>query len=104
MPNVVKGSKQEKMVVVPYRPRQRLVFTMRPYDAELAQIPTGQPVAVFGLTMAMEDVLVRGPFMGTRRSRGVQLGMVDIDWVYNSMPPCHGQIYPQQALTPVVDF
>ena len=27
MPNVVKGSKQEKMVVVPYRPRQRLVFT-----------------------------------------------------------------------------
>ena len=28
MPNVVKGSKQEKMVVVPYRPRQRLFFTV----------------------------------------------------------------------------
>jgi hypothetical protein len=28
MPNVVKGSKQEKMVVVPYRPRQRLLFTL----------------------------------------------------------------------------
>jgi len=27
MPNVVKGSKQEKMVVVPHRPRQRFVFT-----------------------------------------------------------------------------
>lgn len=27
MPNVVKGSKQEKMIVVPYRPRQRILFT-----------------------------------------------------------------------------
>ena len=27
MPGVVKGSKQEKMVVVPYRPRRRLLFT-----------------------------------------------------------------------------
>ncbi len=28
MPNVVKGSKQEKMVVVPHRPGQRLLFTI----------------------------------------------------------------------------
>ena len=28
MPNVVKGSKQEKMVVVPYRPLQRIFFTL----------------------------------------------------------------------------
>ena len=28
MPNVVKGSKQERMVVVPHRPRQRVVFTL----------------------------------------------------------------------------
>jgi hypothetical protein len=28
MPNVVKGSKQEKMVVVPYRPKKRLFFTV----------------------------------------------------------------------------
>ena len=28
MPNVVKGSKQEKMVVVPYRPRQRAFFAL----------------------------------------------------------------------------
>lgn len=27
MPNVVKGSKQEKMIVVPYRPRRRFFFT-----------------------------------------------------------------------------
>jgi len=28
MPNVVKGSKQEKMVVVPYRPRRRFLFIL----------------------------------------------------------------------------
>ena len=28
MPNIVKGSKQEKMVVVPHRPRRRLFFTL----------------------------------------------------------------------------
>ena len=28
MPNVVKGSKQERMVVVPYRPRRRFLFTV----------------------------------------------------------------------------
>ncbi len=28
MPNVVKGSKQERMVVVPHRPRQRVMFTL----------------------------------------------------------------------------
>lgn len=28
MPNVVKGSKQERMIVVPYRPRRRLLFTL----------------------------------------------------------------------------
>lgn len=28
MPNVVKGSKQERMIVVPHRPRQRALFTL----------------------------------------------------------------------------
>jgi hypothetical protein len=54
--------------------------------------------------MAMEDVLVRGKYNGTRRVGLNRLGTVDIDWVYNSMPPCHGQIYPEVPLTPVVEF
>ncbi|MFZ1984236.1 MAG: hypothetical protein WAU91_07465 [Desulfatitalea sp.] len=83
---------------------RRLVFAMRPYGELLARIPQGSTVALFGLTMKMEDVLVRGRFDGIRRYRMARLGVVDIDWVYNSMPPCHGQIYPPVALTPVVDF
>ena len=42
-------------------------------------------------------MLVRGTFRGFRRYRAVSLGTVDIEWVYNSMPPAHGQIYPEVA-------
>lgn len=83
---------------------KRLVFSMGAYGDELAKIPEDTTVAVFGLTMAMEDVLIRGRFKKTRRYRSIKLGTVDIDWVYNSMPPCHGQIYPPVPLTPVVEF
>jgi hypothetical protein len=30
--------------------------------------------------------------------------VLDIDWVYNSMPPSHGQIYPEVELEAVTDF
>ncbi len=56
------------------------------------------------LTMGMEDVLVRGTFHGFKRFRFMKLGTVDIEWVYNSMPPGHGQIYPPVALKPVTEF
>jgi len=52
----------------------------------------------------MENVLIRGTFRGFERKRGVKMGVVDIDWVYNSMPPKQGQIYPEIALEPVMEF
>jgi hypothetical protein len=83
---------------------KRLAFSSLAFGEELSQIKDGTTVAVFGITMGMEDVLVRGTFNGLKRSRGVKIGTVDINWVYNSMPPCHGQIYPKVELTPVVNF
>jgi hypothetical protein len=82
----------------------RLAFSTLAYGAEIEKIIPGQTVAVFGLTMKMEDVLVRGKFRDVTRSRGIRTGSVDIKWVYNSMPPCHGQIYPPLKLEPVTDF
>ena len=61
-------------------------------------------MAVFAITMGMEDVLVRGIYRGISRYRFLNMGIIDIDWVYNSMPPCHGRIYPEVALEPVVNF
>ena len=47
---------------------------------------------------------MRGTFTGFSRRALFKLGAVDIDWVYNSMPPAHGQIYPEIELKPVTEF
>jgi len=47
-------------------------------------------VAVMGMNLDMEDVLVKGTFHGFKAG----MGYVDIERVYNSLPPVHGYIYP----------
>lgn len=81
--------------------RRRLAFSPHVYGDELRNIPIGKTVAVFGMTMGMEDILIRGTFLGFKRSRFTQIGTIDIAWVYNSMPPAHGQIYPPVGVKPV---
>ncbi len=83
---------------------QRLVFSSSPFKQELQQIAANSKVAIFGLNLKMQSVLVRGLFKGFQRHRGARLGVLDIDWVYNSMPPGHGQIYPEVKLEPVTEF
>jgi hypothetical protein len=83
---------------------RRLVFSTYAYGDELTRIPGGGPVAVFGLNLRMQSVLVRGTFKGFDKLRLLTMGVVDIEWVYNSMPPCHEQIYPPVELQPVTDF
>lgn len=82
----------------------RLAFHPGAFGDELNMLKPGMKIAMFGLTMQMEDVLVRGIFSGYSRYRGINLGALDIDWVYNSMPPNHGQIYPPVPLKRVVNF
>ena len=83
---------------------RRLVFGHGAFGNELLRIPAGRTVAVYCLTMGMENVLVRGTFQGFNRIRGISAAKVDIDWVYNSMPPCHGQVYPEVPLEPVTEY
>ncbi|HQL01505.1 MAG TPA: hypothetical protein PK090_12075 [Smithellaceae bacterium] len=82
----------------------RLAFHPGAGHETLSALKPGSTVAVFALTMQMEDVLARGIFNGCKRFRGISLGTIDLNWVYNSMPPNHGQIYPPVALEPVVNF
>jgi hypothetical protein len=82
----------------------RLAFSPLLYREELAAIKEGTQVAVFGMSMQMEDVLVRGTFLGYDRVRFQRIGVIDLEWVYNSMPPTPGQIYPPVDLKPVVNF
>jgi hypothetical protein len=83
---------------------QRLAFSTLAFRDELSTVPAGTPVTVFCATMSMQSVLMRGIFNGIKRHRLMELGTVDIDWVYNSMPPNHEQIYPETRLESVVNF
>ena len=73
-------------------------FATSVYTEEIERIPAGTPMAVFGLSLDMEDVLLRGRYEGLKRVGGVRCGSVQVDWVYNPMPPVPGQIYPQLPL------
>jgi hypothetical protein len=84
--------------------RQHVLFSTSVYADELKAIPAGIPMAVFSMALTMEDVLLRGTYLGTHRVAGIRTGMVQVDWVYNPMPPVPGQIYPLLELKPVVEF
>jgi hypothetical protein len=83
---------------------RRLVFSTLPFRDELRAIPADTTIAIFGLNLKMQSVLVRGVFTGFQSYWGIQLGVMNIEWVYNSMPPCHDQIYPEWDIEPVSVF
>jgi len=96
-------------VIVPAVPAmaagsRRLVFSPTVYRRELGSIRRGSSVALFAMNMQMESVLVRGEFGGYQGAGPARLGTIEIDWVYNSMPPQQGQIYPRPPLEPVRAF
>lgn len=83
---------------------QRIFFSASAFSADLKAIPRGAPLAVFCLSLDMEDVLMRGTYAGLRRVAGLLCGEVQVDWVYNPMPPVPGQIYPPLQIVTVTEF
>jgi hypothetical protein len=84
--------------------RQHILFSTSVYTDELNAIPAGADVAVFSMALTMEDVLLRGKYLGMRRLAGIKVGIVEVDWVYNPMPPVPGQIYPPVKLQAVEKY
>ena len=77
----------------------RIVFTKAPYSKLLEDLMDGMRVNVYGMSLDMEVVLVKGTYhAGTSR-----IGFVEIDKVYNSAPPKPGYIYPELS-NKAVDF
>lgn len=68
----------------------RIAFRNKPYEDLLSPIKPGQNVSILAFSMSMEAVLIKGIFSGFDK-----LGMsyIDINRVYNSMPPVHKYIY-----------
>ena len=83
---------------------RQILFSTGAYKHDLEAIPPGATVAVFGMSLDMEDVLMRGEFEGIRRVAGIRCGRVQVNWVYNPMPPTPQQIYPPITVEPVTAF
>ena len=83
---------------------QHVLFSTSVYTEELQAIPAGAPLAVFNMALTMEDVMLRGKYLGLHRMGGVKAGVVEVDWVYNPMPPAPGQVYPPVELKAVRQF
>ena len=83
---------------------EHIVFSFGAFGDDLRKIPIGAPLAIFGLTLDMEDVLLRGEYLGASQAAGISYGSVKVNWVYNSMPPVPGQIFPPVALESVSEF
>ncbi len=83
---------------------EHVIFSTSVYTSELKAIPNGADVAVFSMALTMEDVLLRGKYLGMHRMAGVKAGVIKVDWVYNPMPPVAGQIYPPVKLEVVEKF
>jgi hypothetical protein len=79
----------------------RLVLADAAAPGVLDGLAAGADVAVLTMNLAMESVVVAGRFGGFRGVGPLRAGTIDVDRVYNSMPPKHGPIWPQPSLEPV---
>ena len=81
-----------------------VIFSISAFGNELKTIPPKTTAAIFCMSFDMEDVLLRGTFEGIGRVGGFQCGRISVNWVYNSMPPNPGQIYPETNIETVTTF
>jgi len=69
-----------------------IVFNLVQFKEDLLQIPEGAKVSVFAMDMETVSQMVKGTFLGFQSKRGI----IDIEYVYNSMPPLAGELYPNK--------
>jgi len=74
--------------------RDRIIFSFDPFRESLQSIPNGAAVAIFFINLKMESVLVKGYYKTGNRL--LKYGSVEIERVYNSMPPQPQYIYPKE--------
>ncbi len=83
----------------------RFVFSPSVLKNDLGNIPIGCITAVLGMTFSLANQLAKGTFIGFKKFRGIKLGVIEIEEIYNSSPPLPGKIYPEIFHRPkVTDF
>ncbi|MBN1375401.1 MAG: pyridoxamine 5'-phosphate oxidase family protein [Dehalococcoidia bacterium] len=82
----------------------RVIFSSSVYSEDLKAVPAGAAVALFGMSFEMQTVLLRGTFKGIHSIGGFECGEIEVNWVYNPMPPRMEQIYPPLKLEKITAF
>lgn len=82
----------------------RVIFSSSVYTDDLKAIPQYTTVALFGMSFEMQTVLLRGIFKGIHGIGGFDCGEIEVNWVYNPMPPKMEQVYPMPKLEKVTSF
>ena len=81
----------------------RIVFTPGPFGPELAQVPKGAKASIFSFNLSMESLLTLGLYRARARGHS-RLAFLEIEEVYNPMPPIPGRVWPPADLEPVRAF
>jgi hypothetical protein len=88
-------------VIIPCIPLQaadhnRLVFPLSSNKDDLLQLPPNSKVAVHCMNFDFANQVVKGIYTGIKKSRLIKFGVIEIEEIYNSCPPVHGVIYPEE--------
>lgn len=78
----------------------RVAFTRAPYKEMLRDLKEGAYVAVYGMDLDMMAIEVKGTF---HEGKG-GICYVDIDKVYNPIPPKVGYVYPELKQEAITDW
>jgi hypothetical protein len=73
----------------------RIVFTPGHWRGDISDIPEGARAGIFSMNLGMESFFAAGSLT---RKAGRGLVAIDLDYLYNSAPPCHGRVYPPARL------
>jgi len=84
--------------------KNEIIFNVSPNINEFIKIKNGTDIALFCMSLNMEDILVRGIYRGIKKYLGIPYAVIEINWVYNPMPPVPKQIYPEIKIKPVEAF
>jgi hypothetical protein len=82
----------------------RVIFASSVYRNDLKAIPQNATCALFCMSFDMQTVLLRGIFQSIRSMGGIKCGEIEVNWIYNPMPPKMDQVYPIKKLEKVTSF
>jgi hypothetical protein len=73
-------------------------------DAPRDRPPSGAPTAVFALDLKLRSALVSGRVRWHEPPLGPAVGTLDVERVYDPMPPLAGPVWPREPLVAVREF